>query len=277
VAVYRRTARPRFLLLLLVLSAATLVTLDTRGSGSGVIGQVRAKAHDAFAPVQDATHTVLGPVGNFFTGAVHYGDLKSENARLRDELARVRGQQLQAADAQRELQLLLNQQHLDFLGSIPTVAAQVVETSSSNFEQSVQINRGTSSGVALGMPVVAGAGLVGRIVEVSAKRSTVLLLTDPTFSVGVRLTSNGDTGIANGRGRDNPMTIDLVPPNTRLNHGDILLTSGLQLERYPKGIPVGRVRAVSQQPGALQEDVTMDPVVDLSRLEFVQVLQWSPQ
>jgi rod shape-determining protein MreC len=277
VAVYRRTARPRFVLLLLVLSAITLVTIDTRAGGSGVIGQIRAKAHDAFAPVQDATHSALRPVGNFFTGVVHYGELKSENARLRDELARVRGQQLQAADAQRELQLLLQQQHLDYVGNIPTVAAQVVDTSSSNFELSVQINRGTSSGVAAGMPVVAGAGLVGRVVEVSAKRSTVLLLTDPTFSVGVRLTANGDTGVANGRGRDNPMTIDLVPPNTRLNHGDVLLTSGLQLERFPKGIPVGRVGAVKQEPGALQENVTMDPVVDLSRLEFVQVLQWSPQ
>ena len=276
-AVYRRTARPRFVLLLLVLSALTLVTIDTRAGGSGVIGQIRAKAHDAFAPVQDATHSALRPVGNFFTGVVHYGELKSENARLRDELAKVRGQQLQAADAQRELQLLLDQQHLDFVGNIPTVAAQVVDTSSSNFELSVQINRGTSSGIAAGMPVVAAAGLVGRVVEVSAKRATVLLLTDPTFSVGVRLTANGDTGVANGRGRDNPMTIDLVPPNTRLNHGDVLLTSGLQLERFPKGIPVGRVDAVKQQPGALQEDVTMDPVVDLSRLEFVQVLQWSPQ
>jgi rod shape-determining protein MreC len=277
VAVYRRTARPRFVLLLLVLSALTLVTIDTRAGGSGVIGQIRAKAHDAFAPVQDATHSALRPVGNFFTGVVHYGELKSENARLRDELAKVRGQQLQAADAQRELQLLLDQQHLDFVGNIPTVAAEVVDTSSSNFELSVQINRGTSSGVAAGMPVVAAAGLVGRVVEVSAKRSTVLLLTDPTFSVGVRLTTNGDAGVANGRGRDNPMTIDLVPPNTQLNHGDVLLTSGLQLERFPKGIPVGRVRAVKQQPGALQEDVTMDPIVDLSRLEFVQVLQWSPQ
>ena len=276
-AVYRRTARPRFVLLLLVLSALTLVTIDTRAGGSGVIGQIRAKAHDAFAPVQDATHSALRPVGNFFTGVVHYGELKSENARLRDELAKVRGQQLQAADAQRELQLLLDQQHLDFVGNIPTVAAQVVDTSSSNFELSVQVNRGTSSGVAAGMPVVAAAGLVGRVVEVSAKRATVLLLTDPTFSVGVRLTANGDTGVANGRGRDNPMTIDLVPPNTRLNHGDVLLTSGLQLERFPKGIPVGRVDAVKQQPGALQEDVTMNPIVDLSRLEFVQVLQWSPQ
>jgi rod shape-determining protein MreC len=277
VAVYRRTARPRFVLLLLVLSALTLVTIDTRAGGSGVIGQIRAKAHDAFAPVQDATHSALRPVGNFFTGVVHYGELKSENARLRDELAKARGQQLQAADAQRELQLLLDQQHLDFVGNIPTVAAEVVDTSSSNFELSVQINRGTSSGIAAGMPVVAAAGLVGRVVEVSAKRSTVLLLTDPTFSVGVRLTATGDTGVANGRGRDNPMTIDLVPPNTRLNQGDVLLTSGLQLERFPKGIPVGRVRAVKQQPGALQEDVTMDPIVDLSRLEFVQVLQWSPQ
>ena len=276
-AVYRRTARPRFVLRLLVLSALTLVTIDTRAGGSGVIGQIRAKAHDAFAPVQDATHSALRPVGNFFTGVVHYGELKSENARLRDELAKVRGQQLQAADAQRELQLLLDQQHLDFVGNIPTVAAQVVDTSSSNFELSVQINRGTSSGIAAGMPVVAAAGLVGRVVEVSAKRATVLLLTDPTFSVGVRLTANGDTGVANGRGRDNPMTIDLVPPNTRLNHGDVLLTSGLQLERFPKGIPVGRVDAVKQQPGALQEDVTMNPIVDLSRLEFVQVLQWSPQ
>ena len=276
-AVYRRTARPRFVLLLLVLSALTLVTIDTRAGGSGVIGQIRAKAHDAFAPVQDATHSVLRPVGNFFTGVVHYGELKSENARLRDELAKVRGQQLQAADAQRELQLLLDQQHLDFVGNIPTVAAEVVDTSSSNFELSVQVNRGTSSGVAAGMPVVAAAGLVGRVVEVSAKRATVLLLTDPTFSVGVRLTATGDTGVANGRGRDNPMTIDLVPPNTRLNHGDVLLTSGLQLERFPKGIPVGRVDAVKQQPGALQEDVTMNPIVDLSRLEFVQVLQWSPQ
>jgi rod shape-determining protein MreC len=277
VAVYRRSARPRFLLLLLVLTAITFVTLDTRAGGSGVIGQVRAKAHDAFAPVQDATHSALRPVGDFFTGVVHYGDVKRENARLRDELAKVRGQQLQAADAQRELQLLLGQQHLDFVGNIPTVPAQVVGTSSSNFELSMQINRGTSSGVAVGMPVVAGAGLVGRIVEVSAKRSTVLLLTDPTFSVGVRLTANGDTGAANGRGRDNPMTIDLVPPNTKLNHGDTLVTSGLQLERFPKDIPVGKVRAVKQVPGALQEDVTMDPVVDLSRLEFVQVLQWSPQ
>jgi rod shape-determining protein MreC len=277
VAVYRRTARPRFVLLLLVLSAITLVTLDARGNGGGMLGQVRGKAHDILAPVQDATHSVLRPVGDFFTGVVHYGDVKRENTQLRDQLAKTRGQQDQAAAAQRELQLLLDQQHLDFVGNIPTVAAEVVDTSSSNFELSVRVNRGADSGVAVGMPVVAAAGLVGRVVEVSPKRSTVLLLTDPTFSVGVRLSTSGDVGVADGVGRDNPMRVDLVDPTTKVKVGNLLVTSGLQLERFPKDIPVGKVRSAKQVPGALEQSVTLDPSVDVSRLEFLQILQWSPQ
>jgi rod shape-determining protein MreC len=277
VAVYRRNARPRFVLLVLVLTAITLVTLDARGYGGGLLEQVRGRAHDVFAPVQDTTHSALRPIGDFFTGVFHYGDVKRENARLRDQLAAVRGQQDQAAAARRELQLLLDQQHLAFVGQIPTVAAEVVDATSSNFELSVQVNRGTDNGVAVGMPVVGSAGLVGRVIEVSARRATVLLLTDPTFSVGVRLTTTGDAAVANGAGRDTPMRVDLVDPKVKVAKGDIVVTSGLQLERFPKDIPVGTVRSVKVTPGALQQTVTLDPAVDLGRLEFVQILQWSPQ
>jgi rod shape-determining protein MreC len=264
-------------LLVLVLTAITLVTLDARGDGGGLLENVRGRAHDVSAPVQDATHSVLRPVGDFFTGVLHYGDVKRENARLRDQLAAVRGQQDQAVAAQRELQLLLDQQHLAFVGQIPTVAAEVVDASSSNFELSVQVNRGTDNGVAVGMPVVGSAGLVGRVVEVSARRATVLLLTDPTFSVGVRLTTTGDTAVASGAGRDTPMRVDLVDPKVKIAKGDIVVTSGLQLERFPKDIPVGTIRSAKVTPGALQQTVTLDPAVDLGRLEFVQILQWSPQ
>ena len=48
-AVYRRSARPRFLLLLLVLTAITLVTIDTRANGGGLTGGIRSQAHDLFA------------------------------------------------------------------------------------------------------------------------------------------------------------------------------------------------------------------------------------
>jgi cell shape-determining protein MreC len=83
--------------------------------------------------------------------------------------------------------------------------------------------------------------------------------------------------VAQGTGRANRLRVDNVQPGFKVNAGDTLVSSGLQLEIFPKDIPVGKVRTVRQQPGALQQDVTIDPVVDLNRLTFVQVLQWSPQ
>ena len=56
--------------------------------------------------MSDATNSALRPVGNFFEGVLHYGDLKAENAHLREQLAQRNGTELQAADAQRELKEL---------------------------------------------------------------------------------------------------------------------------------------------------------------------------
>jgi rod shape-determining protein MreC len=275
VAVYRRSARPRFTLFLLVLTAITLLTLDERGSG--VIGSVRETARDVFAPITSAADRVFDPIGNVFEGVVHYGDLEAENARLREQLAEREGAQAQAVDAQRELKALLDQQNLDFVGDIPTVAARVVSTSPDNFQLAVEINRGRDAGVAEGMPVVSGAGLVGRVIAVSRSRSTVLLLTDRESSVGVRLTGSGDVGVASGKGQRAPMSVDLIDPATKVAEGEVVVTSGLQQSLFPPGIPVGTVRTAKVAPGALAQEVTLDPVVDLRRLSFLKVLQWSPQ
>src|SRR5215471_2670386 len=87
VAVYRRSSRTRYVLAVLVLAALTIVTIDARSGGSGVTDQVRAKFHDAFSPLQRATHSVLRPIGDFFTGALEYGSLRQENQRLRSQVA----------------------------------------------------------------------------------------------------------------------------------------------------------------------------------------------
>lgn len=274
-AVYRRSARPRFTLLLLVLTAITLLTLDERGAR--VVGSVRGYARDLFAPVASFADRVFGPVGDAVQGVVHYGDLEAENDRLREQLAEQQGEQLRAQDAQRELKALLDQQELDYIGDIPTVAARVVTTSPNNFQLTIEINRGTNHGVAKGMPVVSGVGLVGRVVDTSRTRSIVLLLSDQESSIGVRLTSSGDVGVATGQGMRAPMKVDLIDTATVVPEGDVVVTSGLQQSVFPPGIPVGKVRTAKAAPGALQQDVAVDPVVDLGRLTFVKVLQWSPR
>ena len=276
-AVYRRPTRSRFTLLLLVLTSVTLLTLDYRGSGSGAIEAVRDGARDVFAPVQDASDSVFAPVGRFVGGVIHYGDLEAENERLRRENEDLRGTVLRGDDAEREREALLDQLDLGFVDDIPREDARVVGVSPSNFELSIEIDKGAGDGLAKGMPVVTGAGLVGRIEAVTRTRSTVQLVVDDEFSVGIRVVPQGDTGVANGHGIRRPMEADLLDPETTLEKGQIVVTSGLQQSQFPAGIPVGRVRTAVMRPNALQQEVSIDPVVDLGRLSFVTVLLWSPR
>jgi rod shape-determining protein MreC len=272
--VYRRSRRHRFLLVLLLLTSVTVITVDERGSGSDALRSVRRNARDAFASVEDATSKVFSPVGDFFGGVLDYRELKDENRRLRDELDRTRSRDVLADEIASENEELKRNQNLTFAEQTPAVAARVVTTSPSNFQLAVEIDAGESKGVAIGMPVVTGAGLVGKVVRTSARRATVLLLTDPTFNVGVRLTNSKDTGAAKGNGPGKPLTIDLLYNSTVVQNNEVVVTSGLEGALFPGDIPVGRVRTARKVPSSLQQDVTMEPVVDMQRLSYVKVLRW---
>ena len=149
-------------------------------------------------------------------------------------------------------------------------------TSPSNFQLTIEIDRGIPDGLKKGMPVVTGAGLVGKVVAVSRERATVLLLTDPSFNVGIRLSGSGDVGVARGNGNHQPMPVDLVDIATKVTGHEVVVTSGLQGSVFPPGLPVGRVRSATVPPGSLQHQISIDPVVDLARLDYVKVLLWEP-
>ncbi len=277
-AVYRRSTRTRYVLAALVLAALTLVTIDARSSGSGFTSDIRAKVHDVFSPLQRATHSVLQPIGNFLSGTVNYGSVRSENQRLRNEVAGLQQQSIQSAAEQSAAQQLFAIEHLPFVGSIPTVAVTVIDNGSSNFENTLTVDKGTSSGLAVGQPVVAAGGLVGSVDAVSASTATIVLLTDPTFAVGLRLDPN-NVGTAEGVGRNEPLriTVDTTSePPPVLTKGMPLVTSGLDLEKFPANIPVGKVASFSTPPGAAEPDITLTPLANLGQLTYLQVLIWAP-
>ncbi len=269
-----RSTRPRYTLLLLVLASVTIITLDYRASGA--VTAVKTRAQDVLAPVQSAVSGALRPVGSFFEGAVSYGSLQAENARLRAENARLLGPSLRASAEERQAQQLLAQANLPFAPSIAKVEAEVVGPGSSNFEDTVDIGKGTSAGVRVGNPVVTGSGLVGRVVAASTDRSTVLLVNDPSSHIGVRFGPDGDLGIVNGEGTGQPLGVDIVPLAAHLTKAEVMATSGVDQSVYPGGIPVGKVASNKAPAGALQRQVTLDPVADLGQLDLVSVLQWLP-
>ena len=275
-AVYRRSRRHRFVLVLLALTSITVLTLDYRGGGNGALESVRRSARDAFAPVQAAADRVVSPVAGFFNTITHYSDLKSENTRLRRQLDAAQADAIRGADADRERQELLNIQGLDYAGGLASVPARVVSTAPTNFQLTVTLDHGTDAKLGVGMPVVTNAGLVGRVTEVSKLRATVLLITDPSSNVGLRLATSGEQGVAKGAGTRQPLPLDLVNTGVPVAEGEPVVTSGLERGLFPAQIPVGRVRSAKSPPGALQQDILIDPSVDLLRIEFVRVLLWTP-
>lgn len=272
-----RRPRGRFLLLLLVLAGVTLVTLSGRSGNGGIVARARSYARQVLGPVQSGIHSALQPVGNFLYGALEYKSLDRQNQLLRQQLAADQAVAVSAASQEAQAQEVLAQEHLGYLGQVPSVAAQVIDLSSSNFEQTIEIDRGSSSGIVVGQPVVTAGGLIGSVSSVSRHLATVTLLDNPLYSVGVRDVRTGSVGVAVGEGQGNDDQVININVGQQVRRGDDLVTSGLPLEHFPAGIPVGKVTAVFSTSGAFQLDVSMRPTPDLVDLQFVRALLWSPQ
>jgi rod shape-determining protein MreC len=265
--------------LVLLLASITVITLSFRGGTTGWVGGVRGVATDVFSPIQSAAGDVFGPIGNFFEGAANFGSLKSENAKLRAEVARLKATSSAAGVTESKLAALAAQEHLSFAPNLAHVVTQVVTGSASNFQDTIQLSKGSGAGIRVGMPAVSGTGLVGTVVQVAADRSTVLLLTDPTSNVGVQYTAKGtSTGLAlaTGQGVGKALSVSLIAPGTVLFKDEEMVTGGALGSPYPPGIPVGTVASASQSPGSHSETVTLNPIVDTSKLEFVSVLLFQP-
>jgi rod shape-determining protein MreC len=279
-AVYRRSSRTRNVLAVLVLAALTLVTIDARSNGHGMLSQVRGDFSDAFSPLQRATHAALRPLGNFISGAANYGSLQKENQELRRQLAQAQSTEAAAAAERAEAEQVLKEQDLPFVGSIPTVTAAIIDIGSSNFDNTIIVDKGTDNGLADGQPVVAAGGLVGTVENASRHTASIQLLTDPSFTVGVGL-QGGNVGSASGQGSDLPLKITVVStnapkvPDERV--GQIVTSSGLALEKFPPAIPVGKVSKVSKPAGSIEPEIELQPLVNPASLGFVEIMLWSSQ
>ena len=269
--VYQQGNRRRSVLVLIILTAATLITLDVRESGP--LSSVRSAAREAVSPVADATDAVFAPVGDWVDGVTSASSIKSENARLRRELDQVRGQSDRARAATQENKELKRLLNLPFAEDADAIAAPVVDAAPGNFEFTVQIGKGSNDGVGVDMAVVTGAGLVGRVTDVARDRSTVLLIKDPRSGVGVRIEKSQTTGILKGRADSGTLRVEFVDPNASVTEGELVYTSGLQNSPFPAAIPIAEVSKVTKARGDLQQDILVKPLVDFSRLDYVKVLR----
>jgi rod shape-determining protein MreC len=274
VALSRRTGRSRFTLILLVLTSVTLLTLDFRGFGP--LNTARSAVLGFFSPVGDFASGVFEPVGDAWDGAFNHDELARENEDLRQRVDELEGQITGGEVARQSLQQLLEQADLEFVGNIPTVQARVVSGAVGNFDATIEIDRGERHGIRRNMAVVTGRGLIGKVVQTSADRSVVELLSGGSFSVGFSIVGTNVLGVVSG-----PADGDTLSATVELNRivlpGQILVTSGVQGSTFPQGLPIGIISGLSEDDGSLTRELQVQMLASTNDLSFVSVVVWEPE
>jgi rod shape-determining protein MreC len=149
--------------------------------------------------------------------------------------------------------------------------AAVIGLDPSPFLHYVIINRGSNDGIRRGMPVVTDQGLVGRIDAVIADASRVQLITDPASTVNVRLQNAEQDASLNGS-ITGDLNLNLIPQDTSLESGDLVLTSGLG-GGYPPNLIVGQVGGNFHRNDVdLFKQANVQPVVDFNKLKIVLII-----
>lgn len=227
------------------------------------------------APFQQFVSWVGGGL-NYVTGNIwELATIHEQNKMLRNEVNQLRVQNLQASEFAAEnarLRSLLG--YKQAATQFDMMAARVIGRESSTWSSMIVINKGFADGVQVDMAVVTERGLVGRVVEVGPKSSKVQLITDPRSSVGtlVQRPESRVAGIIEGQ-MDNPTMPRMIniPKNADVQEGDIIVTSGFG-GIFPKGIVIGKVFEIKNDPGGLLKVAIIESGVDFQKLEDVMII-----
>jgi len=272
-AAQRSADRPRPTLLILLVAALTLLTLQFRGFQP--LDAFQQGVRDILSPVRSLVDRMTDPVETAWNGIFGYEDLLMENDRLQVELARMRGRLLtDEADAEL-LDRLLHEVDIAYT-DLETAVVRILGTPPGNFStHTIEVDKGSDDGLEEGMAVVTGAGLVGRLQQVDRSRSVVQLATHPDFRVGVRLVASQDEGLARGTGVDGLVRIESgIRTDAVVALDEVVVTSGGR-SLFPADIPVGRV--LDPDDGAdYGRSITVGLAARLENLSFLNVLARSP-
>jgi rod shape-determining protein MreC len=267
----RRFGRSRFTLILLVLASLTILTLDYRDTGP--VQGVRRVFGTVFSPFEGIGNAVASPFKNGWRGIFEYDELEDENRALQRRIDELEGSEVQGQAAEQRLNDLERVENLPVEDDIQRVIAEVTSAALTDFDSTFKISRGSGDGLAVGMPVITEAGLVGRVERVEGGEAWVRPITDPDYDgFGVKLLEARDVGTARA-GEGGMIRIDRgIQPGTQVRTGDVVVTSGLDGSAYPADLPVGEVTTVEPSANRTEQIVDVEPYADLDALSYVAVL-----
>ena len=194
--------------------------------------------------------------------------LKSESKILRSQLQKFISLQVENA----RLRNLLGTQNESLEKRL---LAEIIKIDNDPFNLEFTINKGSNQSVYIGQTVIDAHGIVGQVISVSAFTSRVIMLSDASHAIPIRIARNNARAIVAGSGRINHLILKNVTDTTDIQVGDQLISSGLG-QKFPKGYPVATVTRVIHDPGKAYAIISAKPLAKLAELSSV-LLVWTLQ
>ena len=210
--------------------------------------------------------------------ARHAGEYFADQKRLIDENARLKNEVLELAAASQQSRLIRAEQ--TYLGALAAadkrfgdrgIVAEIIRDARNPFARKVIIDKGLSHGLAAGLAVIDGKGVVGQVTAVGMLSSEVTLTTEKDQAVPVMVVRNGLRAIAVGTGRDGTIDVPFIPVGADIQVGDALVTSGID-GTYPAGLSVALVTMVDKNPAFPFARISANPAAGTDQYRFVKVL-----
>jgi len=248
--------------------ALVLMVLDHR---NGWIWRLRNTASVLVEPVYRLASL---PATGMRAASVAFSDRKvltEQNQRLREDLllANAKLNRMAAvAEQNQRLKELLDTQHSLELN---VQLARVIDVDLGASRQRMLVNVGSHDGVKKGQVVIDAHGVIGQVVEVMARTSLVMLVTDPDHAIPVVIERTGLRTVAYGSRDGALLSLPNISMASDVHPGDKLLTSGLG-GRFPPGFPVGEIRSVEPAASGMFLEGKARPTADLDRSEDVLLL-----
>lgn len=263
--------------LLMILSGVCVVAIFTSLVLNISDGPLNSIAGYVFVPMQEGINNAGSWLSSKANDFKTLGEVLTENKELKSQIDDLTTQlnktKLEQYDLDNYRQLLdLDDQYADF----DKIAAHVIAMDGTNWFSTFTIDKGSKQGIAKGMNVLAGSGLVGIVTDVGPNYAKVRSIIDDSSNVSAMVLTTKDnfnvSGSLMSMNKDKvlPFT-ELRDENNKVKQGDPVVTSYVS-DQYQQGLLIGYIYSIEDNPNNLTKSGYITPVVDFQHLQEVLVI-----
>lgn len=279
-----KVAWRRVVFVVLIIASLAVLTVSFRQTESGPVHAIRQGAAGLLAPMQSWGARIAEPFQDGYDWLTTIWSAHKDAERLAGQVQELQGEVVKLQEQAEENQRLKSLLDLKDRGTFPAgtdfIVARVVAKSPTKWQAWIEIDKGSEDGLEVNQAVVgstpvagsslAGKGLVGKIVEVTAHSAKVLLIADSESSVAAKIQGSRAEGIVEGsiNGR---LMMNYVDRDLSVDPKLVVVTSGYG-GVYPPDIPVGIVVNVGEKDVDSYRSIEVQAFLDFRVLEEVMVL-----